>query len=196
MDWLSDPGLSDGDLDDIFLFWRHVSKGLAIRRAVIHEYGTVKDYLPRLLRYLGAKSQATLLNPKSLDLGEPGGVIYLTIGAHCLGLARPRLLNGRDRIDQADRPFLICREDDSPRVCPRFPVLTASRDEAIKLARKLERVQGADRREWRAYECERLKHPIERLLIQLKRGRLTTFPTELEAQLVATVHRTRLAQAA
>ena len=186
MPTLSDYGLSAGETDDIFMFWRHASTGGVVRRALVSgDYGTSKDYLERLLkRYFHAGAQMRNLATKLQDLHALGGVVHAKLGSHRLGLARPRLLNARELVDAADPPFLISREDDGPDILPAFPILAASRDDAAALVRSLEQLEGIDRHHWRSYSCERMHHPLHRLAIQARGGRVMAFPTELERQLL------------
>ena len=175
--------LSDGDLDtDTLLFWRLGDQ----RRAVLAGgYGGATEYLEHLVRRRYRKAAlARTIGMNTKPLAEAGGVMAMHFGAHRIGLMRPLLFGNPGAIRAADSPFLICFEHPDSEANPALPVLATRRDDAVRLVRELVESHELERQHWRQYTIERMRYPLDKLLLDLASGhRLRTWTTELECQL-------------
>jgi hypothetical protein len=178
---LAEFGLSPGGLDDVIVTWRYAER----RHAVLaRDYTESSTYLSRLLERRAASSLKQSLASRLTALGEAGNAATVHVHGHELGLMRPLILGSR--LDLGDAPFLIAFE--RGHISPEMPILMPSRTAAVQLVRELDKARWAETAGWRSYSCERLLDSLERLVVEMINGRVTSFATELERRMYFVDH--------
>lgn len=174
-----------GTREDIAVFW---SDGDDRRAIVDCGYAQAHAVLERLLRrFPGGRGFYEDFRLKVGELAESGTAISTLLDGHTIGLMRPYIAG-----PPGSQPYIVCRQR---RRMPQSPVLCGSIEEARSFARRASQVSGLARSGWRAYRCERLLSPIERLFTVGDNGRVL-FRSELEEALSASRSRSRRAAAA
>jgi len=69
----------------------------------------------------------------------------------------------------------------------KFPIVAPFSEAAVALVRRSQEQRSIDTRRWRHYESEPLLNPLHKLVVDVRRGRVSTLTIELERQRAATL---------